>query len=318
MASDSTAPRVIDGLVLKATAVTAKRVGVALGKCTAVRSAHGNTSVKRWPKHDALGGPNRPPIVDVPPNRRKTRTPWPFVSIEPPSPTLEPLSIPLTWLNLLRVLSATATQEADPLSPPPPRDTIHAHCDTASERSLASCLHEQSDSAHTVMGNTMTQELGRFSDARDPAPDSVAQVIIKEYTRGASRSASHECAHLQPADDAAANSFTNSFTSVDIDTVVAAPAHSTARALLLEDVDAHVTRHEDGEHGRRGHSDGTTAAERHLLRVLSATATQEADPLSPPHRVTQYTPTAIQLRSGAWPHAHSSRVTAMVMRSPMT
>ena len=118
MASDSTAPRVIDGLVLKATAVTAKRVGVALGKCTAVRSAHGNTSVKRWPKHDALGGPNRPPIVDVPPNRRKTRTPWPFVSIEPPSPTLEPLSTPLTWVNLLRVLSATATQEADPLSPP--------------------------------------------------------------------------------------------------------------------------------------------------------------------------------------------------------
>ena len=129
----------IRSLMLKATAVTAKRVGVALGKCTAVRSAHGNTSVKRWPKHDALGGPNRPPIVDVRPNRRNTRTPWPFVSIEPPSPTLEPLSTPLTWLNLLRVLSATATQEADPLSPPPPRDTIHAHCDTASERSLASC-----------------------------------------------------------------------------------------------------------------------------------------------------------------------------------
>ena len=75
-------------------------------------------------------------------------------------------------------------------------------------------------------------------------------------------------------------------------------AHSTARVLILGDFNAHIARHEGGEHDRRGHSDGTNAAGRRLLRFLTQSDMYVLNGAATP--TVTYTRAQPTYRAGGW------------------
>ena len=230
MASSSTTPRVVNGLVLKAAAIAAHRAGVALGKRAQARSANAGTNVTRWPKHAAFDKPQSPPVVDARPSRQKTHTStWLFVSIRRPNPTLEPPSTPLTWLN------AQLEQHAMPVIP---HDAVRVVFVANAPDTRHNCTK------YAIAFRTSCPETKQLCDTLIAASAEgrlPGVVTIEEYARGVSRYASQGDADLQRAEDATVNLFD----SMDFATVITAPAteatvgvagqlHETAALLATE------------------------------------------------------------------------------------
>ena len=244
MASSSTTPRVVNGLVLKAAAIAAHRAGVALGKRAQARSANADTNVTRWPKHAAFDKPQSPPVVDARPSRQKTHTStWLFVSIRRPNPTLEPPSTPLTWLN------AQLEQHAMPVIP---HDAVRVVFVANAPDTRHNCTK------YAIAFRTSCPETKQLCDTLIAASAEgrlPGVVTIEEYARGVSRYASQGDADLQRAEDATVNLFD----SMDFATVITAPAteatvgvagqlHETAALLATEaltDADDDSVQHQE-------------------------------------------------------------------------